>query len=180
MLSNLGTRSCRRGALAILMSLALVFVIMASADTPADARRVRHKRSVSSEFIGPSEFTCYWVDGAAQYFCQEKRSDKTASPPIGFPLEPGNPVDPGLSASENPPENADAEKFVTPRGFSCSLEENADPKNPANYSCAYWYDKGKRTFPFTLDKAMAIIVEDDKTKEIFIDTWFIPRHQKDK
>jgi hypothetical protein len=168
------------------MSLALVLVMTASAD-PASARPVRHKRSIPSTFVGPSEFTCYWVNGAAQYFCQEKRSDKTASPPIGFPLEPtdrtdasGNPIDPGLFPSGNPPDEIDADDFVTPPTFSCSPEENADPKNPANYSCAYWYHKGKRTFPFTLDKAMAIIVEDDKTKEILIDTWFIPRHQKDK
>jgi hypothetical protein len=73
MMSNLGARYCRRVALGILMSLALVSVMTASAD-PASARRVRHKRSVSSQFIGPpadqplTDFRCHWLNPAAQYY----------------------------------------------------------------------------------------------------------------
>jgi hypothetical protein len=37
------------------------------------------------------------------------------------------------------------------------------------------YDDGK-TFGFTLDSAMAIIVEDNKAEEIAINTWFMPHY----
>jgi hypothetical protein len=181
MISNLGARPIVRVTIAILMSLALVFVIMASAN-PASARPVRHKRSVSSQFIGPpadqplTDFKCHWVNPTAQYFCQATRTDKQKSPPIGFALEALNPGDVGLFADQDPPDNIDAKDFTTPRTFSCSLKENADPKNPANYSCAY----GKNPC-FTLDKAMAIKkdeeTEDGQIKEVFIDTWFMPRHK---
>jgi hypothetical protein len=178
MMSNLGARPIGRIAIAVLMSLALVFVMMATAETPADARRVRHKRSIPTKFIAPpadqplTQFKCYWVDPTAQYFCQATRTDKKKDPPIGFALEAPNPDDIGLFAGENPPDELDANDFIRPTRFSCSLT-GSDPEQPAAYSCSYRHD-GK-TFSCTLDKAMAIIVEDDKTKEIAINTWFMPR-----
>jgi hypothetical protein len=175
MMSNLGARAIARVAVAILMSLAMVFVMMATAETPASARRVRVKRSLPGAFVGPSDFACYWVDRTAQYFCQEKRTDKTAKPPIGFALEAENPGDVGLFPGETPPGQINANNFIRPRSLSCSLTGN-DADQPAAYGCAYRYDEGK-TFRFTLDKALAIIVEDDKTNEISIDTWFMPRYK---
>jgi hypothetical protein len=181
MTSNVDARRFRRVALAVLISLALVFVMTASGEVPASARRVRVKRSVSTEFVGPpadqplTAFKCYWVDPAAQYFCQATRTDKQNSPPIGFALEAPNPGDIGLFAGENPPDDIDANDFVRPRTFSCNLT-GSDDTDPAAYSCAYRYGNGK-TFDFTLDKAMAIKVQDDNSKEVFIDTWFMPRYK---
>ena len=66
---------------------------------------------------------------------------------------------------------------IRPRRFSCKGSDT----DPAAYS-AYRYDGGK-TFSFKLDEAMAIIVEDDKTNEIAINTintWFMLRYTKHK
>ena len=67
-----------------------------------------------------------------------------------------------------------ANNFIGPQRFSCKGSDT----DPAAYS-AYRYDRGK-TFSFKLDEAMAIIVEDDKTNEIAINTWFMPRYTKHK
>jgi hypothetical protein len=176
MMLNLGgARPIARVAIAILMSLALAFVIMATAETPASARRVRVPRSLPGNFVAPpdspSEFTCYWVDQTAQYFCQAKRSDKKAQPPIGFALEAGEPGGVGLFADVDA-QGRSTKDFVRPRRFSCS----GSGTDPAAYSCTYRHE-GK-TSCFKLDKAMAITVEDDKTREIFIDTWFMPPYKK--
>ena len=78
MMSILSARPFRRVALAAVISLALVFVTTASAEVPASARRIRVKRSVPTEFVGPpadqplTAFKCYWVDPAAQYFRNSK------------------------------------------------------------------------------------------------------------
>jgi hypothetical protein len=129
------------------------------AKTPADARRVRYRGSRPTEFVGRpddqplTDFTCYWVDPTAQYF-------------FG---------DVGLFPGQTPPEDINANNFVRRRSFLCKGSGN----NPAACCCAYWYNDGK-TFSFKLDKAMAIIVEGDKTNEIAIDTWFMPRYTKHK
>jgi hypothetical protein len=173
MISNLGARPIARVTIAILMSLALAVVIMATTESPASARRVRIKRSLPGEFVAPpetSEFTCYWVDRAAQYFCQGNRDDKMSSPPIGFALEAPNPDEAGLSPGETPPDEINEDDFMRPGHFSCS----GSGADPAAYSCNYQYKR--KTVEFNLDEAMAIIVKDDKTNEISIDTWFMPRH----
>jgi hypothetical protein len=59
---------------------------------------------------------------------------------------------------------------MRPGHFSCS----GSGADPAAYSCNYQYKR--KTVEFNLDEAMAIIVKDDKTNEISIDTWFMPRH----
>ena len=80
MMSILSARPFRRVALAAVISLALVFVTTASAEVPASARRIRVKRSVPTDFVGPpadqplTAFKCYWVDAAAQYFRNSNRS----------------------------------------------------------------------------------------------------------
>jgi hypothetical protein len=80
MMSILSARPFRRVALAAVISLALVFVTTASAEVPASARRIRVKRSVPTEFVGPpadqplTAFKCYWVDPAAQYLRNSNRS----------------------------------------------------------------------------------------------------------
>ena len=156
--------------------------MMAIAETPADARRVRHKRSRPTKFVGRpgdqplTDFKCYWVGSTAQYFCQETHTEENKeSPPIGFALEAENPGDVGLFPGESPPEDINANNFIRPRRFSCK----GSGTDWAAYSCAYRYDGGK-TFSFKLDEAMAIIVEDDKTTEIAINKWFMPRYTKHK
>jgi hypothetical protein len=83
--------------------LALVLVMMAIAETRADVRMVRYKRSRPTKFLGPpddqsfTDFKCYWVDPTAQYFCQETQTnEKKESPPIGFALEAQDPGRVGL------------------------------------------------------------------------------------
>jgi hypothetical protein len=176
-MSNLRARPIARVAIAMLSSLALVFVMIATTETPADARRVRHKRSPPAAFVGPSDFKCYWVKSTAQYFCQETHT-RHDSPPIGFALEaadPANPDDVGLHTDGDAPPEINPKDFVTPKTFSCSLT-GSDARDPADYNCTY----GKNPC-FTLAKAMAIIedeeTEDGKTKEVFIDTWFMPRQK---
>ena len=138
--------------------LALVFVMMAIAKTAADARRVR-RGSRPTEFVGrPDEqpltdFRCYWLDPTAQYFFGEV----------------------GLFPGKTPPEDINANNFIRRRSLLCK----GSSTNPAAYSCACRYDAGK-TFSFKLDKAMAIIVEGDKTNEMAIDTRFMPRYVKQK
>jgi hypothetical protein len=116
------------------------------------------------------------VGSTAQYFCQETRTgENKESPPIGFALEAENPGDVRLFLGESPPEDVNANNFIRPRRFSCK----GSGTDTAAYGCAYRYDGGK-TFSSKLDKAMAIIVEDDKTNVIAIDTWFMPRYTKHK
>jgi hypothetical protein len=99
------------------------------------------------------------VGSAAQYFCQETRTDENKeSPPIGFALEADNPGD------VRAPRDINANNFIRPQRFSCKGSDTS----PAAYS-TYRFDGGK-TFSFKLDEAMAIIVEDDKTNEIAINT----------
>jgi hypothetical protein len=170
-------RPIARVAIATLMSLGLAFVMMAIAETPADARRVRHKRSTPTKFVGRpddqplTDFKCYCVGSTAQYFCQETRTNKPKDPPIGFALEAENPGDVGLFPRESPPVDINANNSIRPRRFSCK-GSGTDPA--ANSTYRYY---GGRTFSFKLDNAMAIIVEDDKTNEISIDTWFMPRYK---
>jgi hypothetical protein len=115
------------------------------------------------------------VGSTSQYFCKETRTDENKeSPPIGFALEAENPGDVGLFPRETSPEDINANNFIRPQRFSCKGSDT----DPAAYS-AYRYDGG-RTFSFKLDEAMAIIVEDDKTNEIAINTWFMPRYTKHK
>jgi hypothetical protein len=115
------------------------------------------------------------VGSTAQYFCKETRTDENKeSPPIGFALEAGNPGDVGLLPRETSPEDINVNNFIRPQRFSCKGSDT----EPAAYS-TYRYDRGK-TFSFKLDNAMAIIVEDDKTNEIAIDTWFMRRYTKHK
>jgi hypothetical protein len=70
-----------------------------------------------------------------------------------------------------PSEDINANYFIKPRRFSC--------KRKRHRSCCLQlrlrYDDGK-TFGFTLDSAMAIIVEDNKAEEIAINTWFMPHY----
>ena len=116
------------------------------------------------------------VGSTAQYFCQETRTgENKASPPIGFALEAENPGDVGLFPRETSPEDINANNFIRPQRFSCK----GSGTDPAPYGCAYRYDGGK-TFSSKLDTAMAIIVEDDKTTEIAINKWFMPRYTKHK
>jgi hypothetical protein len=157
--------------------LALAFVMMAFAETPADGRRVRYKRPRLTKFVGPpddqplTDFKCYWVDPTAQYFCQETRTDENKeSPPIGFALEAENPGDVGLFPRETPPEDINANNSIRARRFSCK-----GSGTDLAACCAYRYDDGK-TFSFKLDKAMAIIVKDNRTNEIAINTWFMPQY----
>lgn len=111
----------------------------------------------------------------AQYFCQATNTDeKKESPPIGFALEAENPGDVGLFARETSLEDIRCEHFIRPQRFSCKGGDT----NPAAYSTS-WYDGGN-TFSFKLDNAMAIIVGDDMTNEIAIDTWFMSRYTKHK
>jgi len=104
-----------------------------------------------------------------------RRTDENKeSPPIGFALEADNPGDVGLFRRGISPRDINANNFTRPQRFSCKGSDTA----PAAYS-AYRYDGGK-TFSFKLDEAMAIIVEGDKTNEIAINTWFMPRYTKHK
>jgi hypothetical protein len=103
----------------------------------------------------------------------EHRREK-ASLPIGFALEAENPGDVGLFARETSLEDIRCEHFIRPQRFSCKGGDT----NPAAYSTS-WYDGGN-TFSFKLDNAMAIIVGDDMTNEIAIDTWFMSRYTKHK
>jgi hypothetical protein len=115
------------------------------------------------------------VGSTAQYFCQETRSgENKESPPIGFALDAENPGDVGLFSRETSPEDVNANNFIRPQRFSSKGSDT----DPAAY-CTYRYDGGE-TFSFKLDEAMAIIVEDDKTNEIAINTWFMPRYTKHK
>jgi hypothetical protein len=110
------------------------------------------------------------LGSTAQYFCQETRTDENKeSPPIGFALDAENPGDVGLFSRETSPEDVNANNFIRPQRFSSKGSDT----DPAAY-CTYRYDGGE-TFSFKLDEAMAIIVEDDKTNEIAINTWFMPR-----
>ena len=93
---------------------------------------------------------------------------------MGFALEAENPGDVGLFPRETSPEDINANNFIRPQRFSCKGSDT----DPAPYS-TYWYDGGK-TFSFKLHNAIATIVEDDKTNEIAVDTWFMPRHTKHK
>jgi hypothetical protein len=113
------------------------------------------------------------VGSAPQYSCQETRTDENkASPPIRFALKAENPGDVGLSPRETSPEDINANNFIRPQRFSCK----GSGTDPTAYS-TYRYDGGE-TFSFKLDNAVAIIVEDDKTNEIAIDTWFMPPYTK--
>jgi hypothetical protein len=85
-----------------------------------------------------------------------------------------NPGDVGLFPRETSPRDINANNFIRPQRFSCKGSDT----DPAPYS-TYWYDGGK-TFSFKLDNAIATIVEDDKTNEIAVDTWFMPRYTKHK
>jgi hypothetical protein len=115
------------------------------------------------------------VGSAPQYSCQETRTDENKeSPPIGFALEAENPGDVGLFARETSLEDIRCEHFIRPQRFSCK----GGDADPAAYSTS-WYDGGN-TFSFKLDNAMAIIVGDDMTNEIAIDTWFMSRYTKHK
>jgi hypothetical protein len=115
------------------------------------------------------------VGSAPRYSCQETRTDENKeSPPIGFALEADNPGDVGLFRRGISPRDINAKKIIRPQRFSCKGSDT----DPAPYN-TYWYDGGK-TFSFKLDNAMAIIVEDDKTNEIAINTWFMPRYTKHK
>ena len=112
------------------------------------------------------------VGSAPQYSCQETRTDQNKeSPPIGFALEADNPGDVGLFPRQTSPEDINANNFIRPQRFS-SKGSDTDPADST-----YRYDRGE-TFSFKLDNAMAIIVEDDKSNEIAIDTWFMPRYTK--
>jgi hypothetical protein len=88
--------------------------------------------------------------------------------------EADNPGDVGLFRRGISPRDINAKKIIRPQRFSCKGSDT----DPAPYN-TYWYDGGK-TFSFKLDNAMAIIVEDDKTNEIAINTWFMPRYTKHK
>ena len=115
------------------------------------------------------------VGSAPQYSGQETRTDENKeSPPIGFALEADNPGDVGLFPRETSPRDINANNVIRPQRFSCKGSDT----DPAPYS-TYWYDGGK-TFSFKLDNAIATIVEDDKTNEIAINTWFMPRYTKHK
>jgi hypothetical protein len=67
----------------------------------------------------------------------------------------------------NLPEDINANNFSMPQRFSCKGSDT----DSDGYS-TYRYDRS-RTFSFKLDNAIATIVEDDKTNEIAVDTWFI-------
>jgi hypothetical protein len=115
------------------------------------------------------------VGSTAQYFCQETRTDENKeSPPIGFAMEAENPGDVGLFPRETSPEDINANNFIRPQRFSSKGSDT----DPAAY-CTYRYEGGE-TFSFKLDNAMVIIVEDDKTNETVIDSWFMPRYTKHK
>ena len=105
---------------------------------------------------------------------RDVRTDENKESPPIVSLEADNPGDVGLFPREISPRDINANNFIRPQRFSCKGSDT----DPAPYS-TYWYDGGK-TFSFKLDNAIATIVEDDKTNEIAVDTWFMPRHTKHK
>jgi hypothetical protein len=119
----------------------------------------------------------FWagLGSTAQYLCQETRTDENKeSPPIGLALDPRTPATLGCSQGNFTGRHPCEHFFHQPQRFS----RKGGDTDPAAYS-TYRYDGGE-TFSFRLDNAMAIIVEDDKTNEIAIDTCVMPRYTKHK
>jgi hypothetical protein len=108
------------------------------------------------------------VGSTAQYFCQEARTDeKRRARRLVSHWKPTTPATLGCSQG-NFTGRHQCEQFHQ----AAALLVQRKRHRPGCHG-TYRYD-GSETFSFKLDKAMAIIVEDDKTNEIAIDTWFTP------
>ena len=141
--------------------LALVFVMMAIAETRADVRMVRYRRSRPTKFLGPPDDQSQTdFKPTAQYFCQETRTEENRrARRLVSHWKPRTPATLGCSPGK-------LHRKTSMRTIS-SGRSASRAKGSGTRSCClqftYRYDGGK-TFGFTLDNAMATIVEDDKTK----------------
>jgi hypothetical protein len=130
------------------------------------------RRSGRKEVCHDVEFRCR-CGSTAQYFCQETRTDENEErPSIGFALKAENPGRRWAVPQGNLPEDINANNFSRSQRFSCKGSDT----DPDAYSTDR-YDRSK-TCSFKLDNAIATIVEDDKTNEIAVDTWFMPWYTK--
>jgi hypothetical protein len=159
-----------RGLLTAVIAAAVAFGMTASIAAPADAVRTKNRKSTPGPFSGPAKFKCYWIEPLHQYGCDD------LSVPAGevrsvnaFFLNVA--LAPGGNGTDNPKRD---DEFATPGSFRCDLT-GSDTTDPADYSCAYKYRQGKRTFHFTLNEALLFTVTDTENPQVNFDTWFLPR-----
>jgi hypothetical protein len=185
-----------RGLLTAVIAAAVAFGMTASIAVPADAVRTKNRKSSPVSFLAPpqypitsvdnpdglvgsakalvdnppKQFKCYWIEPLHQYGCDD------LSVPAGevrsvnaFFLNVA--LAPGGNGTDNPKRD---DEFATPGSFRCDLT-GSDTTDPADYSCAYKYRQGKRTFHFTLNEALLFTVTDTENPQVNFDTWFLPR-----
>ena len=170
------------------MTAAVVAVVLiASIADSADAVRTKTRKSTPVSFLAPDPnagpglgaevvanppagFRCYWIEPLHQYVCQDVSSDVATDPERlrVFFLNQALPQ----SGDLNPNDPRRDNEFATPGSFRCD-RTGSDPKDPADYSCAY--RQGRRTIQFKLNEALSFMIRDTKNDALGYDTWYVPR-----
>jgi len=156
-----------RGLLTAMTAAVVAVVLIASIADSADAVRVKTRKSSPVNFLGPANFKCYWIEPLHQYGCDDLTEGVDRSVSAFF-------LNQALPMSGNPESPRGDDEFATPGSFRCDLT-GSNQTDPADYSCAYRYRQGTRTFHFTLNEALSFTVTDTKDPQVNYDTWYLPR-----
>ena len=187
-----------RGLLTAMTAAVVAVGMIASLTDPADAVRIKNRKSSPVSFLAPpqypitsvdnpdglvgsakalvdnppKQFKCYWIEPLHQYGCNDPVVDVENPDAITERSNSAFFLNQALPATGNPDRTRGDDQYVTPKSFRCD-RTGSNANDPAAYSCAY--RQGRRTVHFTLNEALTFQIRDTENLQFGFDTWYLPR-----